>query len=234
MANGNGVQNGKQSESTSSEGGDKDTFLSGAEDSAADKDKDKAKGGDGKGGAAETPEAKAAAEKAAAEKKAADDKAKAGEFELKLPEGLDLDGKALTALAKEAGLKQEHAQKFVDFYASAQKAAIEKAEAEFDSLQKKWVEELKADKEIGGANWKASRQAAARVMAKYGSPELKELLNQSGLGNRRELVELFVKVGKAMSEDSSIGAGPGNGTKRPATPEDRLKREFPTMFKEAK
>ncbi|MEI6907818.1 peptidase, partial [Klebsiella pneumoniae] len=38
----------------------------------------------------------------------------------------------------------------------------------------------------------------------FGTPELKEYLNGTGLGNHPELVKAFIKVGKAMSEDGMV------------------------------
>ena len=67
-----------------------------------------------------------------------------------------------------------------------------------------WAETVKADKEIGGDKLTSNLSAAQRALAQFGTPELKEYLEGTGLGNHPELVKAFVKVGKAMSEDGVV------------------------------
>ena len=126
-------------------------------------------------------------------------------YEFKAPEGVTLDSKAVegfTPIAKELGLTQEQAQKLVDFYggqlgglAQAQAAA---KQAEVD----KWASDAKADPEIGGANFDANVSTAMKAIARFGSPALKEMLVESGLGNHPELVRFCMKVGASISEDT--------------------------------
>lgn len=65
---------------------------------------------------------------------------------------------------------------------------------------------MKADKEIGGDKLTASLSKAQQALETFGTPELKEYLNETGLGNHPELVKAFVKIGKAMSEDNMVSA----------------------------
>lgn len=46
-------------------------------------------------------------------------------------------------------------------------------------------------------------------MDKFGSPELKQYLNETGLGNHPELVRIFANIGKAMSEDGLVTGNSG-------------------------
>jgi hypothetical protein len=177
--------------------------------------------------AAKAPDAGKAADPAAAP------------YELKLPEGFKADESftKFTEFAKASGLKAEAAQQVLDMHASAMKAAVssvhERVLSELgmkDAAQ--WPDALKADKEFGGAGYDANLAGARKAIAKFGSPELKAVLEQSGLGNHPELVRAFVRVGKAMAEDSVAGAGAstGNGATRSADPEEMLKRAYPTMY----
>ena len=65
--------------------------------------------------------------------------------------------------------------------------------------------------------------AIARKAIDLGPPELKELLNSSGLGNHPEVVKLAYKVGKAISEDRFVTGSPKGPSNDPA------KKLFPNM-----
>lgn len=130
-------------------------------------------------------------------------------LELKLPEDMQFEPasiEAFKAIASEAKLAPEVAQKIVDGHVAALKASAEKANALFEAEQKAWQESLKADAEIGGEHFEANVSHAKRAVAKFGGSELAGLLRESGLGNHPLLVKAFVKIGKAMSEDSVAGS----------------------------
>jgi hypothetical protein len=58
----------------------------------------------------------------------------------------------------------------------------------------------------------------------FGGDELKQVLNESGLGNHPALFKAFAKIGKAMSEDTFVKS------KAHSSPEvDRLSRMYPSM-----
>lgn len=155
------------------------------------------------------------------------------ELELKLPDGFKADDAALGAFkahAKEFGLKSEQAQKLFDLYAGSQKAAEAARVAEQEQQQKTWVEAIKADQDIGGARLDASVQSARKAMQRFGSPELKTFLEESGLGNHPELVRAFAKAGRLLAEDSVAGSS-NNGAATPANSEEALHRQlYPSMF----
>jgi hypothetical protein len=168
-------------------------------------------------------DATAAAQKAAAEK----DKAGAPEQyeEFKKPEGLEnieLNKEAVDALkpiAKELGLSQDKAQTLfakllTDVYPKMEAQRLEA----WGNLTKGWAETAKADKEIGGDKWNANVEVAQRALNTFGTPELKEALNQFGLGNHPELIRLMVRMGNAMREDTIVlpGSQVGGGKKSTA------------------
>lgn len=161
-----------------------------------------------------------AAAKAAADAANADDKSgtepKPGDkpadgevaYKFEAPEGVELDAAQVaefTTIAKELKLPAEAAQKIANI-------AIQREVARADAFRKQvaqWGEDVGKDKELGTPE----AQATARsVIDTYGTPELKALLNSSGLGNHPELVRMVHKIGKALSEDSVRGKG-GEGTK---------------------
>ena len=124
-------------------------------------------------------------------------------YDFKLPEGVELDGAAADKFkAVAAGLKlpADGAQKVVDLYASMKQAEVDAFKAQVET----WGEEVKADKEIGGAKLDENLAAARKAVDAFGTPELKSLLNSTGMGNHPEVVKLMVKIGKQISEDGVV------------------------------
>ena len=82
---------------------------------------------------------------------------------------------------------------------------------------------MKVDKEIGGEKFTENLALARKALESFGTPELQDVLNMTGLGNHPEVIRAFYKAGKAISEDRFI----------PGTPKgaemDMAKRMFPTM-----
>lgn len=113
------------------------------------------------------------------------------------PEGLEIDAAALDSflpVAKTLNLTQEQLQGLVEYQAQqsieAQKALVEG-----------WETSLKADKDFGGANYENNKLTALKAVSAFGSPELVEFFNTTGLGSHPEIVKAFAKIGKTISED---------------------------------
>ncbi|EAN7682880.1 peptidase [Salmonella enterica] len=128
-------------------------------------------------------------------------------YEFTAGEGVELDSEALKdfePVARDLNLTNEQAQKLVDAYPKIL-AGVQQRQAEAWQKQTEgWAETVKADKEIGGDKLTANLSAAQRALDQFGTPELKEYLNATGLGNHPDLVKTFVKIGKAMSEDGMV------------------------------
>jgi hypothetical protein len=146
-------------------------------------------------------EAEGTSTEATTEAEAATEKNAPESYDLKSPEGIEIDTDAFTAFAKDADLTQDQAQKLLEKMAPAmvarQQAAVEQA-------RQQWVSDAKADKEFGGEKLSENLGVAKKAMDKFGSPELKALLEQSGLGNHPEVIRFFFRAGKAVSEDRVV------------------------------
>ncbi|HCM3756389.1 TPA: peptidase [Salmonella enterica subsp. enterica serovar London] len=161
-----------------------------------------------------------------AEEKPADDKKQEGDkpegapekYEFQAAEGVELDTEALKEfepVAREMNLTNEQAQKLVDVYPKIL-AGVQQRQAEaWQQTTEQWAADVKADKEIGGDKLTSNLSAAQRALDQFGTPELKEYLNTTGLGNHPDLVKTFVKIGKAMSEDGMVTGG-NNGQRSAA------------------
>ncbi|WP_370602570.1 peptidase [Citrobacter cronae] len=129
-------------------------------------------------------------------------------YEFKPAEGQELDTSALEQfepIARELNLTNEQAQKMVDLYGTKIMPMVQQQQAEaWQKTTEQWAADAKADKEIGGDKLTGNLSAAQRALAQFGTPELKEYLEGTGLGNHPELVKAFIKIGKAMSEDGMV------------------------------
>ena len=113
------------------------------------------------------------------------------------------DFKGFTEAAKSVGLSQENAQKmFTAMYGEADNY-VRRRTQEFAA---QWAEQSKADPEFGGANFNQNMGQIAAAYQQFATPELKQLLDASGLGNHPEVVRLFYRVGKALSQDTGVRA----------------------------
>lgn len=135
----------------------------------------------------------------------------------KMAEGYEIDAELLgeiTPLFKELNLPQDAAQKLIDFTPKLIEKATLQATAAFleqtglDGFEK-WSADSKADKEVGGDKFDANLATAKKAIATFGTPELKTLLQKTGLGNHKEVLRAFYRAGKLISEDAFVS---GNGT----------------------
>ena len=139
-----------------------------------------------------------------------------------LPEGVEVDKSAMseaTAVFKDAGLSQENAQKLVDLNVKMQQSAAEQSEQQFKTMLNDWVDETKADSEVGGDKFEASVADARKAISAFGNDAFREIISSSGLGNHVEMVRVFAKIGKLVSEDGTVK---GQASTEPASITDLL------------
>lgn len=133
--------------------------------------------------------------------------------DFKLPEGVKIDPEMMqefTVLAKDLKLNQADAQRATDFGAKLAMKIANRSTEIFQAAKAKWIEESNADKEFGGDAIKENLAVAKKALDVFGTPQLREMLDQSGLEAHPEMIRLFWKMGKRISEDNKIirGSGP--------------------------
>ena len=140
---------------------------------------------------------------------------KGGDDEDAVPETYDLmtaedslldqtDIDRIAADAKEQGLTNGEAQLMADMEAEAIDRYHGKLDKQVEDIQAGWIKTAEADKEIGGDVFKENAEMSKRVIEKFGSEALKDLLDESKYGNHPEVVRIFSKIGKLMSEDKTF------------------------------
>lgn len=147
-------------------------------------------------------------------------------YDLKVPDGMTLDETAFAdfePIARELNLSNEQAQKLADLYSKRTTELVQKQQETWKETTAKWVDDVKADKEIGGQNLDVSVRHAQAALTKFGTPELRAQMDATGMGNHPELVRVFARIGKAMAEDTFVQSS------RDGTQVDPAKKLFPSM-----
>jgi len=127
-------------------------------------------------------------------------------YELKAPEGMTIDQAMLdqyVPVFKELGITNEGAQKLADIYSKSLKAQSDNQSKQSINQYKEIVEGWKTEtmKELG-ADTAKTLAAASKAIDKLGGEKLREVLNETGVGNHPEMVRFFANVGKKLSEDN--------------------------------
>lgn len=105
--------------------------------------------------------------------------------------------------AQEKGLAQEVAQEILNKQNSFVSDFVKKQNEQVQNEINQWAENARLDKEVGGDNFRESAELAKRVIDKFGTAELKDMLNR-GMGNHPEALRVFARIGKALGEDKMI------------------------------
>lgn len=153
-------------------------------------------------------------------------------YEFNLPEGFELNEEQLNEISpvfKELKLTNEQAQKLVDLHI---KETTRQHGAQLDAQKQmyvEWADEIKADKEIGGAKLNENLSYAKKLIDEFGSDEFKSLLEETGLAYNPDIIRFFAKAGRAMAEDKIINSGT-SGIKEPQNFSDLGKIMFPNSL----
>lgn len=150
-------------------------------------------------------------------------------YEFKSPEGAapfdDAVIEQFSEVARELNLSQDAAQKVLDKMGPAIQA---RQVEQIETARNQWAESAKSDKEFGGEKLEENLAVAKKALDQFGSPELRTLLNDSGLGNHPEMIRVLYRAGKAISEDRFVGAGRG-GRESPRGQSDYAKALYPSQ-----
>lgn len=130
--------------------------------------------------------------------------------DFELSEGTILDEEALGEfkdIAKELGLKQDGAQKVVAMAEKLSQKWAEGLQNHIVETRTAWRETVKADKELGGDALPENLATAKSALEAFGTPELKKMLDDTGVGDNPEFIRFALRVGKANREHDFVKAG---------------------------
>jgi hypothetical protein len=136
-----------------------------------------------------------------------------------VPEGITLNPELLgefKGIAQGLGLKQEQAQQLTDLGVKLTNGLLAQQAQALATQKTTWLNETKADAEIGGDKFAASMDSAARAVKQFVPDDLKALFDQTGIGNHPALVKAFVKIGAMLKEDGVVTGGANSAGDRSA------------------
>lgn len=151
-------------------------------------------------------------------------------YDFKLPEGYVLNEKLVeqfTPIAKELKLTNDQANKLAQLHIAQQ----QEEEATRDREHKAWIDQLHADKDLGGANFDETKKHLKAGLSAFFDDTAISLLVETKFIDFPPLIKGFVKLGKALTEESLRGSGgsAGDGT---LTEQELLRQKYPSMFNE--
>lgn len=124
-------------------------------------------------------------------------------------EGSDIDPAFIdsyASLAKKYGMNQENATSLLKDAAEI----LNRMDVETVMKQRNaWAEESRNDKEFGGAALDANLAIAKKALDTYGTLEIRQLLETTGLGNNPEMIRFFWRVGRTLTEDGTVTGSTG-------------------------
>ena len=137
------------------------------------------------------------------------------------------DGKAIpaaslggfTEVAKELGLSQAKAQKLVSALRPTVDGYINQSAEKYG---REWAEQVKADKELGGADFDKKLALAVSAYKNFSTPELQKMLEATRLGNHPEVIRMFYRIGTAMSQDTGVAGSGAPVAKRRIYPNSNM------------
>ena len=91
-------------------------------------------------------------------------------------------------------------------------ALAERQQTQVKAVQHGWLESARTDKEFGGEKLQENLGIAKKAIDAYASPELKALLNETGLGNHPEVIRFVLKVGKSIKDDGFVAGSPNSAS----------------------
>ena len=131
------------------------------------------------------------------------------DFKAVVPDGMDYDEKAAAAfgaVARKAGLSQEQAGAVAAYGLRYMQEGVDAAMQAVLETQSAWADAART--ELGGQfEATVARAAAARDALSTKVPGLSAMLNETGAGNRIEMIRLMAAVGELIGEDGGVRGG---------------------------
>ena len=141
------------------------------------------------------------------------------DFSQIVPDGMEYDqqaAKEFGGIARECGLTQEQASKIATYGMKFMQNGVQAAMQQIAATQERWGEE--ARQQLGADFDKTVARAAVGINRLSQSiPGIREAFNETGAGNRIEMITLMAAIGDLLGEDNGHGV-PGYGGEKSLYP----------------
>lgn len=144
---------------------------------------------------------------------------------VQMPEGYTLsadESKLFVDVIKDMGLSNEQAGALVKYGTEYGKRLVDAVVKEHDDMIKEWGEKAKTEL---GADLQKHLSYSAVVLNKF--PGLKEALDESGAGNRVEVIKAMAKLGEYLSSDPGMIPNPGANPRGAVDAKNDVKTLYP-------
>lgn len=121
-----------------------------------------------------------------------------------LPEGMTIDEgtmQELGAVCREHGLSQKVFSSLVE---KMSPVLEQRQAARLNDLRKQFLDEGRADPDIGGARWKETMTGATAAYRKFASKEAQALLQATGLNCHPAIIRMFRDINSQISDDAVV------------------------------
>lgn len=128
------------------------------------------------------------------------------DFKSIVPEGMAYDERSAAAfgdVAKKAGLSQEQATMVASYGMQYMQKGVNAAVQAIHETQEGWAQEAR-DTLGGQFDAVVAKAAAGRDALAVKVPGLTQMLNETGAGNRVEMIRLMAAVGELIGEDGGL------------------------------
>lgn len=125
-------------------------------------------------------------------------------YDLKLSEDSTLNEEVLEdvkTFARENNMSPEAAQSLVEWQENTLRNVVNNALEHEERKIEAWRQEVVNDPELGGDNLQQTSEYAKSVVKRFGNDDLIEMMDQTGIGNNKEVVRFLSEIGKAMAND---------------------------------
>jgi hypothetical protein len=142
-----------------------------------------------------------------------------------VPEGMEYDAQTAQAfgnVARECGLTQDQASKVAAYGMQYMQEGVKAAMQQITATHIQWGEDAKA--QLGADFDKTVAKAAVGIdRVSQQIPGLREMFNETGVGNRVEMIRFMAAVGELVGEDNGHGV-PGYGGEKSLYPNTNFDR----------
>lgn len=132
-------------------------------------------------------------------------------YEFKIPEGMQLDAKALelaTPVLKKLELTQSKAQEIVDVYAEIKKEEILQSEMALLTRRKAWREDIKKNPQ-----WEEKLSFSKKALS-MGSQAFQNMIKNSWMGDHPDVIEFLANVGMMAGDSRFVEGRPATGASK--------------------
>lgn len=134
-------------------------------------------------------------------------------YDITTSTGEQLDGEDLDKLnqvCKKAGITQKQAQMLFSAYENDAFNFNQQLQSSYNQQLQSWRDAVMNDRELGQENFEKTKANIKNVISRFGSSELSDFLNKSGLGYNPDFVRFVNKVGSLISNDNNFIGGNTN------------------------